>query len=71
MEQQIREILEKYFKAKYKASKKAIEAATIELNKLMTQLPVTKKYGAVVMTEEASLSADKKLGGDREKPQML
>ena len=71
MEQQIRDILEKYFKAKYKASKKAIESATIELVKLMTERPPVQKHGVVVMTEEASMAADKKLQDGRQKPQII
>lgn len=70
MDKFVKEIIEQCF-SKYKVSKAAIQTATDEIVRLFHSRPQVKKYGAAVMTEEASMAADKKCKDAREKPQIL
>jgi len=70
MEKEIRNVLKKFFD-KYEVPNSAIESAVTEILRLAAGGPPKQKYGAVVMTEEASMAADQKLGGGRQKPPIV
>lgn len=65
MEKEVKKILESHFN-KYDIPSEAIKAAVISLVQLLKN-PIKHKYGAYVMTEEASRSSD----GESAKPQKL